>query len=101
MSKKQPLKGMRDVPSMRTVLGRSHPNGEQAIYIDLHRLMTEKARLEGELAMWQANVQRIQKRLAEIDAQTQQLDDIAAREREKRNNTGEAEHGLDEMTLTY
>jgi len=101
MSKKQPLKGMRDVPGMRTVIGRSRPGGEQAIYIDLHRLVTEKARLERELAMWQANVQRIQERLAEIDAQMQQLDEMAAREREKRNNTGEEEYGLDEMTLTY
>ena len=101
MSKKPPLKGMRGVPSMRTVIGRSRPSGEQAIYVDLHRLVTEKARLEGELAMWQANVQRIQGRLADIEAQMQQLDEIAAREREKRNNTGEEEHSLDEMTLTY
>jgi len=100
MSKKPPLKGMRDVPSMRTVIGRSRPSGEQAIYVDLHRLVTEKARLEGELAMWQANVQRIQGRLADIATQMQQLDEIAARDRAKRDGATQ-EDAVQEMTLTY
>jgi len=48
------------------------------------RLMTEKTRLERELVMWQANAERVQRRLAGIERQVRQLDDIADPNRAKR-----------------
>jgi len=101
VSNTRPLRGIHDVRSMRTAIGRSRPTGEQEIYVDMLRLMTEKARLERELAMWQANVQRIQKRLDDIGAQMQQLDQIAASERQKRDGTGKDKPPWEEMILTY
>jgi len=70
-------------------------------YVDMLRLMTEKTRLERELIMWQANVQRIQARLADIETQMQQLDEITARDRAKRNDSAMEEDAVQEMTLTY
>ena len=105
MSNTRPLRGMHDVRSMCTAIGHSHPTGGQGTYLDMHLLMNEKARLERELAMWQANVQRIQKRLADIEAQMQQLAEVAARERQERDGTGRDKPAdrppWEEMTLTY
>jgi predicted nuclease with TOPRIM domain len=70
-------------------------------YVDMLRLMTEKTRLERELIMWQANVQRIQTRLTDIETQMQQLDEITARDRAKRNDSATEADAVQEMTLTY
>ena len=101
MTQKRMVRGMRDVRSMHSVAKRGGPVSETGAYVDMHRLMTEKARLERELGMWQANVQRIEARLADIDNQMKQLDEIAAREREKRNGNTEEAEPYQEMTLTY
>lgn len=92
------LRGMRDLRSMHTIIRRTGPTEGPAAYVDMLRLSTEKARLERELVMWQANVQRIQARLAEIETQMQQLDEIAARERKR---DGEVQAAAQEMMLTY
>lgn len=97
---RQALRGMRDLRSMHSIIRRSGPAEGPATYVDMLRLMTEKARLERELSMWQANVQRIQARLSDIATQMQQLDEIAARERSKRD-TATPEDAVQEMTLTY
>lgn len=94
------LRGMRDLRGMHTIIRRSGPTEGPAAYVDMLRLSTEKARLERELAMWQANVQRIQARLADIETQMQQLDEITARERGKRDSETQ-EEVVQEMTLTY
>jgi hypothetical protein len=94
------LKGMRDLRGMHTVIRRSGPTEGPAAYVDMLRLMTEKARLERELIMWQANVQRIQTRLADIETQMQQLDEITARERSKGDSAAQEETET-ELTLTY
>lgn len=94
------LRGMHDLHSMHSVIRRSGPTEGPRAYVDMLRLMTEKARLERELAMWQANVQRIQARLADIETQRQQLDEITARDRAKRDG-GTQEDAVQEMTLTY
>lgn len=95
------LRGMHDIRSMQSVARSSGgPMDGRAAYVDLHRLMTEKARLERELTMWQAKVQRIQARLADIETQMQQLDEITARDRAKRDG-GTQEDAVQEMTLTY
>jgi hypothetical protein len=101
MGQRKLLKGMRDVRSLHSSIRRSGPVNEQAAYVDIHRLMTEKARLERELGMWQANVQRIQARLADIEVQLRQLDGITARERERRNGAEAEKPAFEEMTLTY
>jgi predicted nuclease with TOPRIM domain len=94
------LRGMRDLRSMHTVTRRSGPTEGPMAYVDMLRLMTEKTRLERELTMWQANVQRIQARLADIETQMQQLDEITARDRAKRDSAT-PEDAVQEMTLTY
>ncbi len=97
---RQILRGMRDLRGMHSVIRRSGPTEGPMAYVDMLRLMTEKARLERELGMWQANVQRIQARLADIETQMQQLDEITARERGKRDVAPQDE-AVQEMTLTY
>ena len=97
---RQVLRGMRDLRSMHSVIRRSGPTEGPMAYVDMLRLMTEKARLERELTMWQANVQRIQARLADIETQMQQLDEITARERGKHDDASQDE-AVQEMTLTY
>lgn len=94
------LRGMRDLRSMHTVSRRSGPTEGPMAYVDMLRLMTEKTRLERELTMWQANVQRIQARLVDIETQMQQLDEITARDRAKRDGATQ-ENAVQEMTLTY
>jgi predicted nuclease with TOPRIM domain len=91
---------MRDVRTMHSVIRRSGPTEGPMAYVDMLRLMTEKARLERELGMWQANVQRIQARLADIETQMQQLNEITAREHGKRDGETQEDAGQ-EMTLTY
>jgi len=86
---------------MLNVIRRSGPTEGPAAYVDMLRLMNEKARLERELGMWQANVQRIQTRLADIETQMQQLDAITARDRAKRSDSATQEDAVQEMTLTY
>jgi cob(I)alamin adenosyltransferase len=95
------LRGMRDVRSMHGLVHRGGSTDAQTAYVDMHRLMTEKNRLERELGMWQANIQRIQARLADIEAQMRQLDEITAREREKRNGAEAEGPAWEEMTVTY
>ena len=95
------LRGMRDLRSIHTISRRSGPTEGPMAYVDMLRLMTEKTRLERELIMWQANVQRIQARLADIETQMQQLDEITARDRAKRNDSAMEEDAVQEMTLTY
>lgn len=95
------LRGMRDLRSMHTIIRRSGPTEGPVAYVDMLRLMTEKTRLERELIMWQANVQRIQARLADIETQMQQIDEITARDRAKRNDSATEEDAVQEMTLTY
>ena len=100
MTTRQALRGMRDLRSMHTVIRRSGPTEGPMAYVDMLRLMTEKTRLERELVMWQANVQRIQTRLVDIETQMKQLDEITARERTKRDSATQ-EDAMQEMTLTY
>lgn len=95
------LRGMRDLRSMHTVNRRAGPTEGPMAYVDMLRLMTEKTRLERELTMWQANVQRIQTRLVDIETQMQQLDEITARDRAKRSDSATQEDAVQEMTLTY
>ncbi len=61
-------RGMRDVSAATTAAA-----DEQTLHIEMHRLLTEKARLERELQMWTANVDRIKTRLAELDGQVTQV----------------------------
>jgi CII-binding regulator of phage lambda lysogenization HflD len=88
---------------MRNVAAASAgPADEQTLHIEMHRLLTEKARLERELQMWQANVDRIKNRLVEIDAQVKHVR-VAANEMAARSN-GDGKSQTtpwDEMPFTY
>ena len=102
MAKKVVLRGMKSVRSMRDVqVNSAGPPDEQSIHIGLHRMLTEKARLERELQMWQANIERINARLADLNSQITQARD-AANEMARANEAGKStQNPWDEMTLTY
>ena len=93
------LKGMRDVRGMRSVGGHSKPASEESAHIDMHRLITERSRLQRELNMWRGNVERLEKRLADIEGQLQELDQFAMQARQARQEANEPE--WQEMTLNY
>lgn len=67
------LKTMHDVRSLRSVVTRAIPNSEGAVFLQLHRLASEKLRMEREAELWLQKKERIEKRLAEIEAQMESL----------------------------
>jgi hypothetical protein len=93
------LKGMRDIRSMRAVGGHSKPNSEEAVYMEMHRLVGEKGRITKELSMWRANVDRLEKRLVDIETQMQEMEKLTAQARLER----EVKEGpeWEEITMTY
>ncbi|TAK29828.1 MAG: hypothetical protein EPO21_20425 [Chloroflexota bacterium] len=66
-------KTMHDVRSIRSVATRALPAGEGAIFLQLHRLASEKLRLEREVELWLRKKERLEKRLAEIQQQMEHL----------------------------
>ncbi|MDO8673301.1 MAG: hypothetical protein Q7O66_17990 [Dehalococcoidia bacterium] len=63
------LRTMHDIRTLRSVVTRAAPPDEGAAYLHLHRLATEKLRLEKEVEIWQRKQERIEKRLTEIEQQ--------------------------------
>ena len=59
-------KGMRDIPTQYGLAKRSKPNSRDEAITELARLEHEKARLEREMALWQENQQRTEKRLQAV-----------------------------------
>lgn len=103
MSKSPRPKSMRHARGMRDVVATTAgPADEQTLHIELHRLLTEKARLESELQMWMANVDRIKNRLSEIELQANQVR-AAANEMAARANGDDKSQTApwDEMPFTY
>lgn len=101
MAKKVVLRGMKSVRSMRDVqVNSAGPPDEQSIHIGLHRMLTEKARLERELQMWQANIERINNRLADLNNQINAARN-AANEMARAKEANSSQDPWDEMTLTY
>jgi len=90
-------RGMRDVSAAT-----AGPADEQTLHIEMHRLLTEKARLERELQMWMANVDRIKTRMAELDSQLTQVRS-AANEMAARATADAKSKGADwdEVPFTY
>ncbi len=102
MNKQRPPKSMKQVRSMRDVSASSAgPADEQTLYIELHRLLTEKQRLENELRMWQANVDRINSRLVEIEATVVQVRASAAELASRAVGERGSQDPWEEMTFTY
>lgn len=62
-----------DVRTVRSMPARSGPGGEQDAYAALGQLAREKRRLLAEQELWQRKLERITRRLAEIDAQAGRL----------------------------
>ena len=67
------LKTMHDVRSLRSVAARATPASEGAVFLQLHRLATEKLRLEREAEQWLRKKERLEKRLSEIEGQMEHL----------------------------
>ncbi|MBI4671554.1 MAG: hypothetical protein HY741_07790 [Chloroflexi bacterium] len=59
------FKSMHDLRTIRSV--RTRPRGQTQSYIEMHRYAEERRRLEQELQMWTQKIERIQRRLAELD----------------------------------
>jgi len=90
-------RGMRDISAVNT-----GGADEQTLYIEMHRLLTEKARLERELQMWMANVDRIKSRLSEIDVQVTQVRAAANEMAERATGNGKSQPApWEEMPFTY
>ena len=103
MSKAPRPKSMRNARGMRDVsAATAGPADEQTLHIEMHRLLTEKARLERELQMWMANVDRIKTRLAELDIQVTQVRAAANEMAARANGDAKSKNAdWDEMPFTY
>ena len=64
---------VQDVRTARSIQARSGAGGEQDAYAVLGQLAREKRRLLQEQELWQRKLERITRRLAEIDAQAGRL----------------------------
>ncbi len=67
------LKTMHDIRSLRSVAARAVPSSEGAIFLQLHRLASEKLRLEREVDLWLRKKERIENRMGEIEQQMESL----------------------------
>lgn len=64
------LRSMQDLRTIRSV--RTRPRGEVQSYLEMHRYAEERKRLERELEMWMQKIERIQRRLEELDTLLQE-----------------------------
>ena len=72
------MRGMRDVPTLQSTRKRSLSVTREQAVTELARLEHEKARLERELGIWQANEKKTGRRLARVDEQLAVLQHILA-----------------------
>jgi hypothetical protein len=70
------LKTMHDVRTLRSVVTRSAPTSDGALFLLLHRLASEKLRLEREVDLWLRKKERLEKRLMEIEQQVEHLKQV-------------------------
>jgi hypothetical protein len=68
------LRGVADARTVQSLPVRVGPGGEREVYAQLAQLARERQRLAGEQDLWQRKLERITRRLAEIDSQIQRLD---------------------------
>jgi predicted nuclease with TOPRIM domain len=105
-------KSLHDLRTMRSV--KTRPIGEVQAFIEMNRLTAEAKRLEHELEMWTQKVERIQKRLHEIEQKRQaqmlelgyesrndSADGAMPRGNEKRTASSETLRELRQVTLEY
>ncbi|MCL4464484.1 MAG: hypothetical protein M1401_20515 [Chloroflexi bacterium] len=67
------LKTMHDIRTSRSIARGTATESEGAVYLQLHRLASEKLRLERETEQWQLKKERIEKRMCEIEQQMESL----------------------------
>ncbi len=91
-------KTMSDVRALRSVGGSAIPRGQPAALLQMHRLATEKHRLEREVELWARKKDQIAQRLTEIDQQLDVLTKTAARTEEAKPK---AEPSWREVLLEY
>ena len=70
------MRGMRDVPTLQGTRKRSLSVTREQAVTELARLEHEKARLERELGIWQANEKKTSRRIARVDEQLAVLQHI-------------------------
>lgn len=64
---------LHDIRTLRSVATRAMPSSEGATFLQLHRLASEKSRLEREVEMWLRKKEQIEKRIGEIEQQMERL----------------------------
>ena len=68
------LRTVQDARTARSLPARLGPGGDHDAYAQLAQLAREKHRLRGERELWQRKLDRITRRLTEIDTQMQRLE---------------------------
>lgn len=91
---------LHDIRTLRSVATRLAPSNESAIWLRLHRLASEKLRLEREAELWQRKRQRIEQRLSEIEQQMQDLRGLSPGVAVECRASG-AKRSLRHVTLEY
>lgn len=93
-------KTMHDVRTLRSVAGRASPTDEGAVFLQLHRLASERLRLEREAELWLRKKDRIEKRLAEIEQQMEGLRSLGTGLRVE-SRVNDPKPALRRLTLEY
>lgn len=90
---------MHDIRTLRSVPSRAAPSNEGAMFLQLHRLASEKLRLEREVELWLRKKERIEKRLSEIEHQMESMRRASHTYVESR--VSQPKRGWREVTLEY
>jgi hypothetical protein len=110
--KTESVRGMRDVPTIQGLRNRALPTTRAQAVTEVARLEHEKARLQRELEMWQANEKKTSHRLARVQERLALLQHIldpapvkkstARRRKTRQSPDGESEgQAWREMKLEY
>ncbi|MCL4546070.1 MAG: hypothetical protein M1118_16015 [Chloroflexi bacterium] len=67
------IRTMHDIRTVRSVATRALPNSDGAVFLQLHRLVSEKQRLEREIELWRRKRERVEQRICEIEQQMEHL----------------------------
>ncbi len=97
------LRNMRDIPTIQGLKDRGVPSNREQIVSELARLEHEKARLERELSIWNANQRKTENRIHQVQERLNLLqnflDELSPQRRRARQEEQPAE--ANEKTGNY
>ncbi|MBI4498612.1 MAG: hypothetical protein HY689_12005 [Chloroflexi bacterium] len=94
-------KTMHDIRTLRSVASRALPTSEGALFLQLHRLASEKLRLEREVELWLRKQERIHRRLGELERQMEHLRQLCPSLSAEAKATPPQRGGWRHVTLEY